>query len=119
MSWYLAKIVFRIICGDGDHIAQFDEQLRLVNADSKKEALYKAQTIGQKEAEAFFNHKKQLVQWQFINVSELYHLDNMMDGAELYSSISEKEDAAEYEYVVNKKAENILFTNTLQLLQLA
>ncbi|MEP7129294.1 MAG: DUF4288 domain-containing protein, partial [Chitinophagales bacterium] len=29
MNWYLAKIVFRIICGDGLHQPQFDEQLRL------------------------------------------------------------------------------------------
>ena len=34
MNWYLAKIVYRIICGDGNHTAQFDEQLRLVQLAS-------------------------------------------------------------------------------------
>jgi len=31
MNWYLAKLVFRIICGDGDHTPQFDEQLCVQN----------------------------------------------------------------------------------------
>ncbi|MDQ3846676.1 MAG: DUF4288 domain-containing protein [Bacteroidota bacterium] len=38
MNWYLTKIIYRIICGNGDHKAQFDEQLRLVEASSKQEA---------------------------------------------------------------------------------
>jgi len=119
MNWYLAKIVFRIVCGDGHHTAQYDEQLRLVAAGNKEEAFYKAQAMGKGEEETFFNQKEQLVQWQFINVCELYRLNQMIDGAELYSRIDEKENAGQYEYVVNKKAENILFTHTLQLLQLA
>ncbi len=119
MNWYLVKIVFRIICGEGKHIPQFDEQLRLIAADNKEEAFYKARAIGKDEEETFINHKQQLVQWQFINVCEIYKLNSMIDGAELYSRITEEENAEQYEYVVNKKAENILFTETLQLLQLA
>lgn len=38
MNWYLTKIVYRIICGQGNHTAQFDEQLRLIQADSAQEA---------------------------------------------------------------------------------
>jgi hypothetical protein len=49
MNWYLAKIVYRIICGDGDHTAQFDEQLRLIYAANKEDAFYKAQHIGKKK----------------------------------------------------------------------
>ncbi len=29
MKWYLAKLVFRIICGEGNHTPQFDEQFVL------------------------------------------------------------------------------------------
>jgi len=43
MNWYLAKMVFRIVCGDGNHTAQFDEQLRLISAGSKEEAFHKQQ----------------------------------------------------------------------------
>jgi len=119
MNWYLAKIVYRIICGDGDHTAQFDEQLRLVYASTKENAFYKAQQTGKKEEEKFYNLKQELVQWQFINVSELYKLSDLIDGAELYSRIEERENAEAYIYTVNQKAENIFFTQTHQLLKLA
>jgi hypothetical protein len=119
MNWYLAKIVFRIVCGDGMHLAQFDEQLRLVSANDKQEAFSKAQAMGEKEQEGFYNAKEQLVQWQFINVSELYQLSDLIDGAELYSRIEEKENADAYVYTVHQKAEHIFFTQTHQLLQLA
>jgi hypothetical protein len=119
MNWYLAKMVFQIVCGDGDHAAQFDEQLRLVTAENKEEAFRKAQCMGQREQETFYNRKQQLVQWQFINVSELYKLSELIDGAELYSRIEEKENAEAYIYTVHQKAENIFFTHTHQLLQLA
>ena len=38
MNWYVAKLVFRVISGAGDHQAQFDEQLRLINADNELSA---------------------------------------------------------------------------------
>jgi hypothetical protein len=119
MSWYLAKIVFKITCGDGKHIAQYDEQLRLITAGNREEAFYKAQSVGKQEEETFFNQKEQLVKWQFINVCELYQINEMIDGAELYSRIAEKENPEHYEYILNKKAENILLTDTHQLLQIA
>jgi hypothetical protein len=119
MQWYLAKLVFRIVCGEGDHLPQFDEQLRLIAAGKKEEAFSKAQEMGRLEQETFLNRKNQLVQWKFINVSELYILSELIDGAELYSRIEEKENAEAYIYTVNQKAENIFFTQTHQLLQLA
>jgi Domain of unknown function (DUF4288) len=119
MNWYLAKIVFRIVCGNGDHAPQFDEQLRLISAVSKEEAFTKAQTTGKKEQETFFNQKEQLVQWQFINISELYLLSDLIDGAELYSRIEERDNADQYIQIINQKAENIIFSSSHQLLQLA
>lgn len=119
MKWYLAKFVFRIVCGEGLHTPQFDEQLRLIAAGTKEEAFRKAQEMGKHDEETFFNQQQQLVQWQFVNISELYQLSELIDGAELYSRIEEKENADAYVYTVNQKAENIFFTQTHQLLQLA
>jgi hypothetical protein len=119
MNWYLSKIVFRIICGDGQHTAQFDEQLRLIAAGSKEEAFQKAQTMGMQEEEMFFNQKQQLVQWQFITVSELYRLNELMDGAELYSRIEEKDDAESYIHVLQTRSKHIRYSNTHELLNLA
>lgn len=119
MNWYLAKIVFQIVCGDGDHLPQFDEQLRLIGANDKEDAFRKAQAVGKREQETFLNRKEQLVQWQFINVSELYRLSELIDGAELYSRIEERDNAEAYIYTVHQKAESLLFSQTHQLLQLA
>jgi hypothetical protein len=119
MNWFLAKLIFQIVCGDGDHTPQFDEQLRLVAANSKESAFEKAQQLGNEGEDRFYNQKQQLVQWQFINVSELYRLSELIDGAELYSRIEERGNAEEYIRVINQKAGNILFTKTHQVLQLA
>ena len=119
MKWYLAKIVFRIICGQGDHTPQFDEQLRLVAGISREDAFKRALEMGNKEQDTFYNRKEQLVQWQFINVSELFQLNELIDGAELYSRIEEKENADAYIYTVNQKASNLFFNPSTQLLQIA
>ncbi|MCF8452420.1 MAG: DUF4288 domain-containing protein [Pedobacter sp.] len=42
MNWYVAKLIFRITCGNGNNQPQFDEQLRLISASGEKEALIKA-----------------------------------------------------------------------------
>lgn len=104
MNWYLAKIVFRIVCGEGHHTAQFDEQLRLIKAEDECSALEKAKDIGRKEQDCFFNQRQQLVQWQFINVSELLPVDTTMDGAEVYSKINETENPEAYIKFVEDKA---------------
>ena len=119
MKWYLAKMVFRIVCGHGEHTPQFDEQLRLVAALNKEDAFRKAREMGQKGEEIFYNSKDQLVQWQFINTSELYLLNDLVDGDELYSRIEEKENADAYIYTVNQKASTLFFNYSSQLLKLA
>ena len=119
MSWYLTKMIFRIICGDGNHKAQFDEQLRLICAESREEAFHKAQSLGMRSEEMFFNQRQQLVQWQFISVSEIYLLQDLLDGAELYSRVEETEDADSYMKFIHAKAEQIRFGNTLEMLNIA
>jgi hypothetical protein len=118
MKWYLAKIVFQIICGDGDHTAQFDEQLRLIAASNEKEAFQKATRIGKKEEDSFYNLKRQLVRWQFVNVSELHPLNELIDGAEVYSRINEVDDAETYATFVHRRAESIQKKHTHPLLKI-
>lgn len=117
MKWYITKLVFQIICGEGNHTAQFDEQLRLVEANDEDEAFEKAQLLGLSETEAFFNQKEQLVQWKFINVSELYQL-SLIDGAELHSKISEVDDDFSYIALTNAKADQIKQKQSHKLLHL-
>jgi hypothetical protein len=118
MNWYLVKLVFRIICGDGKHVPQFDEQLRLVRASDEDEAFEKANRIGIREQEEFLSEKQTLVQWKYINVAELYKLSGLLDGAELYSRIEETENANLYIDLVHKKAAHIRQSQTHQFLEL-
>jgi hypothetical protein len=118
MTWFLAKIVYRIICGNGDHTPQFDEQLRLIEAEDAGAAFAKAHDIGLREQESFMNQRQHLVQWQFVNVSELYGISALIDGAELYARVQEAENAEIYMQLVHKKAEHIRQNITHQFLQL-
>ncbi len=108
MNWYLVKLVYQIICGDGLHTAQFDEQLRIIEASDDMHALTKAQLLGHREQETFFNNQEKLVQWKFIDVSEMNKIDAFFDGAELYSHISEQDNAANYINLVQMKASSLL-----------
>lgn len=118
MNWYLSKIVFRIICGEGHHTPQFDEQLRLIQADNEEQAFGKALLIGEKEQEGFYNQDQQLVQWTFINVAELYKISGLLDGAEVYSRIQETDDPDRYIEFTHKRAAHIQHNGTHQMLQL-
>ncbi|HRP55513.1 DUF4288 domain-containing protein [Agriterribacter sp.] len=117
MNWFLAKIVYRIICGEGDHTAQFDEQLRLIVASNDEEAFKKASAIGKQEEDCFYNQSEKLVQWKFINVAELHKIAGLIDGAELYSRIEEKENGDLYAELVHKRAANLQLNSSRHFLQ--
>jgi hypothetical protein len=113
MKWYLAKIIYRIVCGDGMHTPQFDEQLRLVSAEDDLHAFQKARLMGEREQDSFLNNSSKPVQWQFIDVAELHSLDSLIDGAEMYSRICEEENPDQYIRSTKLRA-NHLFENSMQ-----
>ena len=104
MNWYLAKLVFRIICGAGDHRPQFDEQLHLIKAGDAAEALKKAYRIGYHNGDTFLNHHYEPVQWKFVNVPELVPLHVTEEGIEMYSRIEEPDDLDSYLSLIHHKA---------------
>lgn len=118
MKWYLAKIVYRIICGNGEHTAQFDEQRRLIEARDQQEAFEKACTLGKDQEDRFYNQHEQLVEWQFVNVPELHGLAEMVDGAEVCSRIKEIKNAEAYINFVHKRAAFLQERASNQLLNL-
>lgn len=119
MNWYLSKIIFRIVCGDGQHTPQFDEQIRLIQACNEQEAFEKARHIGQQEEQdSFYNQEQKIVQWKFVNVAELYRLSGLLDGAEVYSRIQETDDADSYIEFTHRKAAHIQESHTHKLLEL-
>lgn len=118
MNWYLAKIVYRIISGDGNHTAQFDEQLRLLYAADAAEALEKAERIGKQEALSFLNVREEPVQWQFLHVTELLLLETTVDGAEVNSLIRESDNPDPYMDRIGRSARQLKALTVPQLLQL-
>lgn len=102
MNWYITKIVFNITAGHNTN--QFDEQLRLINAENKEEAFLKARSIGLREEDTFYNDKMREVKWEFVNVSEIIPVPKLEDGTELYSCIHETEESRRYIHFVHQKA---------------
>ena len=96
MNWYLTTIVFQIICGNGQHTAQFEEQLRLIHAADAYDAMQKAAAIGLEEEQLFNDQQQQPVQWKLIAVTDVYPFNSNMDGAEIFSRTSEEEHATAF-----------------------
>lgn len=103
MNWYIAKIIFGI-SADNQALTQFDEQLRLIEAESQEEAFLKSRMIGLSEEDSFLNDKNNMVKWEFINVAELVPLHKLEDGVEVYSRIREIEEPKKYVNVIHQKA---------------
>ncbi len=113
MNWYIAKIVFRISNGTNGQKAQFDEHLKLLNANSFEEALLKARILGLKEEDSFLNDQSQPVKWEFVNVAELIPLYEIKDGLEVYSQIHEtaSEETNTYIHNVHQRAASLQLTH--------
>jgi Domain of unknown function (DUF4288) len=113
MNWYIAKLVYRVICGNGLHTPQFNEQLRLVAAEDPLHAFYKARLIGERETTACTNNTIP-VQWKFIDVTEIFPVNKMTDGAELWSCMNEDKDAEAYIRNTQQKSNSLLQEGILE-----
>ena len=117
MNWYLAKLIYQIIYGDGLYNAQFSEQLRLIEAVDDVHAFTKAQQLGHKEESALCNKNETLIQWKFIDVCELILIDTMADGAEILSQINEPVCAKAYLKNIRKQSSQLLADSCNQCFQ--
>jgi Domain of unknown function (DUF4288) len=117
MNWYLTKMVFRIIFGEGEHKAQFEEQIRIIAAPTAEEALEKANIMAHTENNPVKNHGT-LVTWQFVTITELYRLHNFIDGAEIFSQLREEENGDLFEEKLHRKAEQVRFNLQNRLLEI-
>lgn len=104
MKRFIAKIVFGIHNDAQLAINQFDEQIRLIEARDEHEAIVKSKMLGVREEYSFFNENEEEVKWEFINVTDIYELDELKDGIELYSRIHETDAQESYIRYVNDKA---------------
>ncbi len=105
MNFFLAKLVFRIVCGSGNHTAQFDEQLRLIYAEDELHAFHKARLLGDKDC---LQKNIAGVQWKFIDVCELHPLATPADGAEVFGCIKEEQNPELYIRGIQQTATQLL-----------
>jgi hypothetical protein len=104
MKRYLVKLMFNINIDNGKHAHQFDEQIRIVEAYNQEAAFQKARNIGKKEEETFVNNENKIVNWQFIDIAELYELESLKDGEQLYSTTHESAERDSFIDFVRQKA---------------
>jgi len=109
----MAKLVYQFICGSGTHTAQFNEQLRLIVAEDALHAFYKARLIGERET-LDINKAGLSIQWKFIDVTQLLPVDNLSDGAELWSCNNEDTNAEAYIRNTHQKATLLLQNGLLE-----
>lgn len=104
MKWFVAKIVYNINLEKGMYAPEFDEQLRLIEANSKEEAFIKARALGKEGEESILmNDKRTTIYWEFIDVSELFEL-KISDGTEIYASTHETDTANRYIHFIKERA---------------
>ncbi|HLZ17186.1 MAG TPA: DUF4288 domain-containing protein [Cyclobacteriaceae bacterium] len=104
MNWYIAKIIFQIK-GKGMQRPQFDEHLRLIEANGFEEAFLKARILGINSEDSVINNNHGPVKWEFVNVSDLRAIEKWQDGLELHSQVREMEEENHYiDYVHNQAA---------------
>jgi Domain of unknown function (DUF4288) len=102
--WYIAKIIFQIK-GNGMLKPQFDEHLRMIEAENFEEAFLKARILGINSEDSVINQKHGPVKWEFVNVVELREMKVLKDGLEIHSQVREMEEANNYiSYVHNQAA---------------
>ncbi|HEX7016512.1 MAG TPA: DUF4288 domain-containing protein [Cyclobacteriaceae bacterium] len=108
MNWYLAKLVYQILTGEGRHMPQFDIQYRLIRAEDSDWAIEKAQILGKMGETSFVNVKNELVRWEFLAVEDVCRIAALDDGEQLYGQIVEPGDAGEYVAMTRARAQRIL-----------
>jgi len=104
MNSYLAKLIFNIVIGNKKEAPQFDEQIRLIQAKTPEDAFLKARTVGKKEEDSFMNKNNEEVKWKFIDVADLYPLQGVKDGEQVYTLTHETDDADSFIQFIRQKS---------------
>lgn len=111
MQKYLTKLLFNINIDNGKETSQFDEQIRIVESISLEHAFHKARSIGRREEESFLNQENVPISWQFIDVAEVYPLESIKDGEQVYSRSHKIKDTKTYITYIRQKSMEIQAKN--------
>jgi hypothetical protein len=106
--WYSARLILKCTVGIQTSDFLFDEQVRLIKADTAEEAYSKAVKLGCEEESEYLNNEKQKVKWSFEGLFDLDIIAALKDGAEI-SSKRFRADSSKG-LVVSKEKLSVYFT---------
>lgn len=111
MNWYIAKLIFKIET-NAKSAVQYDEQWRLIQAESEAQALDKATSIGREEDEVIRPDDRDFTAWRFLEVEELTMFNQQSDGAQILSNTVSPDNEKMYLYGIASKAAYLKKTGT-------
>ncbi|WP_443939561.1 DUF4288 domain-containing protein [Pedobacter sp. MW01-1-1] len=103
MKWFAITYVYQIICGEGKHAPQMNEQVRLIRADGKKNALAKAIENAESYNTAFSNCEGKTVVWKFVGITSVEEINHPAEGVQITSKIVEPASFDEYFDMLNHR----------------
>ncbi len=110
MKWFAVNYVYQIICGEGKHAPQFNEQVRLIKETDIKCAFKKAQVLANEYNSSFKNFFNENVIWKFVGVGSIVEIVEPAEGVEISSIILEPQSVKDY--LKKIKHRNKLLTQT-------
>ena len=108
MKWFAVNCIYQIIFGDGLHSPQFNEQVRLIEAENIRDAITKAKQFASGYNPSFRNSEGKNVVWNFVDVGGIIEIKQPKDGVEVSSKILEPESIEAY--LKNLKYRNKILT---------
>ena len=85
MKTYISQLVYAIKC-DGAFTDQYDEQFRLIYANSDEEALKIAKETGMQKSEEIIDRKGRTIFWEMLAVKDIREVQ-LEQGGLLTSSV--------------------------------
>lgn len=80
MKWFAVNCIYQVICGEGKHTPQVNEQTRLIRVEDIKQALSKANLNAVHFNSSFNNCQGDKVIWKFLGVGGVSEVAKLTDG---------------------------------------
>jgi len=96
VKWFAVNCTYQVICGEGKHSPQINEQTRLIQAKDIAHALKKARTQAEAYNAPFENCEGDRVIWKFVGIGGINEIEAIVDGVEVWSKILEPKSVDVY-----------------------
>lgn len=98
-GWFLTELIYRIHDSNSPTVHQFDKQMRLIEAESAREAYQSALVMASHELDKRNNPDNKELTWEFAGIGILQTIDKpeaSVDNMELHYTIDTPGAAQEY-----------------------